>query len=95
MDIIDLTLPEGYTYKKYSKYLLNSMPPHLSEHYRSRIFKFLLWWRKNGKKIGVLSIPDSADKKLEAQKTIPSWRRICKVLIKNDYWCTGLSFSQK
>ncbi|PSU66805.1 phosphoadenosine phosphosulfate reductase [Photobacterium phosphoreum] len=87
-------LPEGYTYKQYSKYLLNSMPPHLSEHYRSRIFKFLVWWRNNGKKFGVVNIPDFADKKLESQKAIPSWRRICKVLIKNDYWCRGLSFSQ-
>ncbi len=87
-------LPEGYTYRSYSKYLLNSMPPHLAEHYRERIFKFLNWWRKNGKYQGVLYIPDFADKKLEAKKKVPSWRRICKVLIKNDYWCRGLSFGQ-
>ncbi|ELY1242763.1 CaiF/GrlA family transcriptional regulator [Salmonella enterica] len=24
---------------------------------------------------------------------IPSWRRICKVILRNDYWCRGLSFS--
>ncbi|MEC4726258.1 DUF3440 domain-containing protein [Shewanella sp. D64] len=87
-------LPDGYTYKQYSKYLLNSMPPHLAEHYRTRIFKFLLWWRKNAKNNGISAIPDFGDKKLEAQKKIPSWRRICKVLIKNDYWCRGLSFGQ-
>ncbi|WP_139501330.1 DUF3440 domain-containing protein, partial [Escherichia coli] len=23
----------------------------------------------------------------------PSWRRICKTLIKNDFWCRTLSFS--
>ncbi|WP_041394026.1 phosphoadenosine phosphosulfate reductase [Photobacterium profundum] len=87
-------LPEGYTYRSYSKYLLNSMPPHLADHYRKRLFKFLNWWRKNGKEQGILSIPDFADKKLEAKKKVPSWRRICKVLIKNDYWCRGLSFGQ-
>lgn len=86
-------LPEGYTYRAYSKFLLNSMPPHLANHYRERIFKFILWWKKNGKAQGVYSIPDMADKKLESQRKVPSWRRICKVLIKNDYWCRGLSFS--
>ncbi|WP_353500396.1 phosphoadenosine phosphosulfate reductase [Vibrio chaetopteri] len=87
-------LPQGYTYRSYSKYLLNSMPPHLASHYRERVFKFLNWWRKNGKRFGIYSIPDFAEKKLEAKKQVPSWRRICKVLIKNDYWCRGLSFGQ-
>jgi predicted phosphoadenosine phosphosulfate sulfurtransferase len=70
------------------------MPPHLASHYRERLFKFLNWWRKNGKRHGISSIPDFAEKKLEAKKQVPSWRRICKVLIKNDYWCRGLSFGQ-
>ncbi len=26
-------------------------------------------------------------------RDIPSWRRICKVLLNNDYWCRALSFS--
>ena len=86
-------LPDGYTYRDYSKYLLDTMPPHLSKHYRERLFKFLNWWRKNGKKHNIYSIPDFAEKELEAKKKVPSWRRICKVLIKNDYWCRGLSFS--
>lgn len=85
-------LPNGMTYRDYSKYLLRTMPPHIASHYRERIFKFLVWWRKNGRKNGILSIPDFADLKLESKKSVPSWRRICKVLIKNDYWCRGLSF---
>ncbi|PCO26282.1 hypothetical protein CP987_19510, partial [Morganella morganii] len=28
-----------------------------------------------------------------ATKDIPSWRRVCKVLLNNDYWCRQLSFS--
>ncbi|MCP3697082.1 MAG: DUF3440 domain-containing protein [Aliivibrio sp.] len=87
-------LPDGYTYKSYSKYLLKTMPPDLEKHYRTRIFQFLYWWRKNKIKTGIYSIPDFSDKKLESAKKIPSWRRICKVLIKNDYWCYGLSFGQ-
>ncbi|SON51958.1 DUF3440 domain-containing protein [Vibrio tapetis] len=85
-------LPPGLSYRQYSKYLLKTMPPHIEQHYRERIFKFLLWWRKNGEQKGITSIPDFADSKLESRKQVPSWRRICKVLIKNDYWCRGLSF---
>ncbi|MGD1448217.1 DUF3440 domain-containing protein [Vibrio harveyi] len=87
-------LPDGYSYRSYSKYLLKTMPPNLENHYRARIYKFLLWWKRNGKKQGITCIPDFADKKLESSKKVPSWRRICKVLIKNDYWCFGLSFGQ-
>lgn len=85
-------LPVGLSYRQYSKYLLKTMPPHVEQHYRERILKFLQWWRKNGPDRGVTSIPDYAESKLESKKQVPSWRRICKVLIKNDYWCRGLSF---
>lgn len=87
-------LPPGHTYKSYAKFLLKTMPPYLAEHYRKKIYRFLQWWRKNGKKYGYTSILDAVDPKLEAARKAPSWRRICKVLLKNDYWCKGLSFSQ-
>ena len=85
-----INLPPGHTYESYAKFLLSTMPPYLAEHYQQKIDKFLQWWNNEGVKI----IPDYADMKLEASKKIPSWRRICKVLLKNDYWCKGLSFSQ-
>jgi len=37
-------------------------------------------------------IPDTQPKDIAAKDT-PSWRRICKVLLNNDYWCRMLSFS--
>ena len=85
-----VNLPPGHTYESYAKFLLDTMPPYLAEHYRQKIDKFLKWWEKEG----LTSIPDYADIKDEAKKKVPSWRRICKVLLKNDYWCKGLSFSQ-
>ena len=85
-----VNLPEGHTYESYAKFLLQTMPPYLAEHYQQKIDRFLSWWEKEG----VSSIPDYADIKDEARKKVPSWRRICKVLLKNDYWCKGLSFSQ-
>ena len=85
-----VNLPEGHTYESYARFLLQTMPPYLAEHYTKKIKKFLAWWEKEG----VSVIPDYADMKDEAKKKTPSWRRICKVLLKNDYWCKGLSFSQ-
>jgi predicted phosphoadenosine phosphosulfate sulfurtransferase len=85
-----VNLPEGHTYESYAKFLLSTMPPYLAEHYSIKIKKFLSWWEKEG----IAQIPDFADMKQESTKKIPSWRRICKVLLKNDYWCKGLSFSQ-
>lgn len=85
-----VNLPPGHTYESYAKFLLDTMPPYLAEHYKQKINKFISWWEKDG----VKEIPDFADPKKEAAKKIPSWRRICKVLLKNDYWCKGLSFAQ-
>lgn len=88
---IRITLPEGHTWQSYAAFLLETMPPYLADHYKTKIARFLKWWDE---KEGVRVIPDEADPKLEAQRKAPSWRRICKVLLKNDYWCKGLSFSQ-
>lgn len=85
-----VNLPNGHTYETYAKFLLDTMPPYLKEHYMKKINKFWDYWRKEGFDV----LPDKADLKLEAKKKAPSWRRICKVLLKNDYWCKGLSFSQ-
>lgn len=83
-------LPPGHTYESYAKFLLNTMPEYLAVHYQEKIDKFLSWWDKEG----ISEIPDTADHKLESARKAPSWRRICKVLLKNDYWCKGLSFAQ-
>lgn len=85
-----VNLPPGHTYESYANFLLNTMPPYQAEHYREKINKFLKWWQTEG----IQAIPDKADPKLEALRKAPSWRRICKVLLKNDYWCKGLSFTQ-
>ena len=88
---IKITRPEGHTWESFAKLLLASMPPKTQEHYSNKIAVFLKWYYDRGFTDG---IPDEADPKLEAAKQVPSWRRICKVLLRNDYWCKGLSFSQ-
>ncbi len=85
-------LPEGITWKKYTGILLNSMPEITRKHYSKKIIKFLEWWDQNGYPLEL--VPDEANLKLENTGKIPSWRRICKCIIKNDWWCRSLGFCQ-
>lgn len=86
-----VTLPTGHTWQSFAELLLSTMPPRTAEHYRNKIAVFLHWWMERGYPKG---IPDEADPKDEATKAVPSWRRVCKALLRNDYWCKGLSFTQ-
>ena len=88
---LKISKPEGHTWESFANLLLESLPPKTKEHYKNKIAVFLYWWQQRGYPHG---IPDEADPKEEAAKNAPSWRRICKVLLRNDYWCKGLSFSQ-
>lgn len=88
---IKIALPPGHTWESFARLLLSSMPEKSRERFEDKIAVFLHWWEKRGYPAG---IPDEADNKLEAAKQVPSWRRICKTLLRNDYWCKGLSFTQ-
>jgi predicted phosphoadenosine phosphosulfate sulfurtransferase len=90
---LKITKPEGHTWESFSMLLLESLPPKTREHFTNKIAVFLKWWANRG----YPTIPDEADPRLESGvdgKRLPSWRRIAKVLLKNDYWCKALSFSQ-
>lgn len=83
--------PNGHSWKSFAKLLISSMPPKTKTHYENKIAVFQKWWIDRGYPDG---IPDFADDKLEADRKVPSWRRVCKSLLRNDYWCKGLGFSQ-
>lgn len=91
MGNIKISKPEGHTWESFAHLLLESMPPQTKDHYEDKIAVFLHWWQAHGYPDG---IPDEADIHLEAAKKVPSWKRICKALLRNDYWCKGLSFTQ-
>ena len=86
-----IDLPPNHTWESFSKMLIESMPPQTKDHYKIKIATFIKWWEARGYEDG---IPDAADPKLEADKKVPSWRRVCKSLLRNDYWMKGLSFTQ-
>jgi len=88
---IKISKPAQHTWKSFAELLLATMPPASKLHFENKIAVFLHWYEQRGYPDG---IPDVAEAKLEADRAVPSWRRICKALLRNDYWCKGLSFTQ-
>lgn len=86
-----ISKPDGHTWKSFCNLLLSSLPKTTQDHYIVKFKVFLKWWKLRGYPDG---IPDEAPPILEAKRIAPSWRRLCKVLLRNDYWCKGLAFTQ-
>lgn len=84
---IKITKPPGHTWKSFALMLLDSMPKPTAEHYRNKVAVFLRWYQARG-------YPDDIPDDGPLDRSAPSWKRICKALLRNDYWCKGLSFSQ-
>lgn len=80
-----VTKPEDHTWESFAMLLLGSMPEKTSEHYKNKIAVFIKWWNDRG-----IELSDDGD----VNKGNANWKRICKALLRNDYWCKGLSFSQ-
>ena len=85
-----ITLPPGHTWKSFCNLLLQTMPTRTRDHYTIRFKKFIYGWHSRG----YTSIPEEAPPELEAKCWAPSWRRMCKVLLRNDWWCKGLGQTQ-
>lgn len=83
--------PDNHTWQSFAEMLLLSMPRRTKEHYKNKISLFCKWWMEHGYPEG---IPDEAELNLEMKRDVPSWRRVCKSLLRNDYWCKGLGFTQ-
>lgn len=86
-----ITRPVGHTWQSFAYLLMDSLPPKTQQHFTNKIAQFIHWHKIHGYPDG---IPDEANLAEEAAKKAPSWRRICKMLLRNDYWAKGLSFSQ-
>ena len=85
-----VTLPAGHTWKSFCNMLLRSLPTKMREHYTYRFKKFISGWNDRGYK----TVPDEAPKQLEVKCWAPSWRRMCRCILRNDYWCKGLGQTQ-
>lgn len=86
----DVTKPNNHTWESYTNYLLKSLPYKMQEHYKQRFIKFIAGWKKRNYK----TIPDEAPHDLEVKQWVPSWKRMARCILRNDYYCKGLGQTQ-
>ncbi len=119
-----ITLPEGYTWEEYTKFLLATLPPAVRNQYIQRFVTSIEFWHQTGgglseevireleehgyrvmrngisnytlkryaKVIFLDRIPDHTDD-IRGTKDIPSWKRMCSCILKNDHCCKTMGFS--
>jgi len=87
---VDVTKPKNHTWKSYTNFLLKSLPLKMQDHYKERFVKFIAGWKQRGYK----TIPDKAPHDLEIKCWAPSWKRMSRCILRNDYYCKGLGQTQ-
>ena len=78
--------PEWMTRKNYCNFLLSTMPKPTRENYVNRFKIFIAWWKRRWYEL----IPDEAPHDLEVAAWVPSWKRMCRSILRNDYYCKWL-----
>lgn len=86
----DITKPNNHTWESYTNYLLKSLPFKMQIHYKERFKKFIVGWKKRGYD----KIPDKAPHDLEIKCWAPSWKRMARCILRNDFYCKGLGQTQ-
>lgn len=85
-----ISKPEGHTWQSYTNFLLRTLPKKTQQNYRERFEKFIAGWLQRGYK----EIPDEAPHSLEVKCWAPSWKRMARCILRNDYYCKGLGQTQ-
>lgn len=120
----NISLPDGYTWKEYTKFLLATLPTRIRNNYVKKFNTSIRFWHSVGgglseetimelinhgyhiKRNGVSNhtldkksriifttkIPDHTDD-IKSSKDIPSWKRMCYCILKNDHTCRYMGFS--
>lgn len=86
----DVSKPENHTWESYTNMLLKSLPKKTQDHYKERFIKFIAGWKQRG----YSKIPDEAPHDLEVKCWAPSWKRMSRCILRNDYYCKGLGQTQ-
>lgn len=118
-----ISLPEGYTWEEYTKFLLDTLPTRLRKNYISKFKTSMDFWHHTGgglderviqelidhgynikvngvsnytimklrRVVFVGKIPDHTDD-IKSSKDIPSWKRMCYCILKNDHTCRFMGF---
>jgi predicted phosphoadenosine phosphosulfate sulfurtransferase len=85
-----VTKPTNMTWKEYTNLLLSTMPEITRLNYIQRFKKFIVGWKKRGYEF----IPDEAPHELEVKQWVPSWKRMARCVLRNDFYCKGLGQTQ-
>lgn len=120
----NITLPEGYTWKECTKFLLATLPVNIRNNYVKKFNTSIKFWHKTGggleektiqeliangykiqrngisnyttgknsKIIFLEAIPDDTDD-IKTTKDVPSWKRMCFCILKNDHICRFMGFN--
>lgn len=120
----NLTLPDGYTWESYTKFLLDTLPARIRNNYVKKFRTSIDFWHNTGggledkvidelikkgykikingisnytvmkhkRVVFVDKIPDHTDD-IKSTKEIPSWKRMCYCILKNDHTCRFMGFS--
>jgi predicted phosphoadenosine phosphosulfate sulfurtransferase len=88
----NIELPANHTWQSFVAFLLDSMPQAEADNYRDKIAVFIQWWRN---KYNLEMTQDDLPELVGKHRRQPTWRRVAKVILRNDFICKGLSFSQQ
>jgi len=82
-----LDLPECHTWKSYTFFLLSTMPDVVRERYLGNFAIAIEWYMKEVYYKNIAEIPDD-DTPIPNPSgfNIPSWRKMCLSILKNDFW---------
>lgn len=94
--------PEGYTWKSYTEFLLDTIPKYQAHIYRERFEQFFKWF-EDVAGIKKEDVPDAIPSKDNPIRKInklngehlndyPSWERLAKCILKNDLVCRSIGF---
>jgi len=87
---IKISKPEEHTWESFAMLLLESLPPKMQEHYKNKIAVFIKWWQEHGVE---MCDDGPLGRGMAEEPEYANWKRICKALLRNDFWCRGLGFS--
>jgi len=84
-------LPAGHTWKSYTFFLLSTLPITVREKHLANFAIALEWYMKERYYDNLEEIPDD-DTPIPNPSgfNIPSWRKMCLAILKNDFWGTTL-----
>lgn len=81
--------PAGHSWKSYAHFLLDSMPTATAENYKDKLAVYIRWYQVNR---GLSDLHDELPNDCGSED-MPSWRRVCKMLLKGDYFARMLNFN--